>query len=54
MVQEWLKFRYGVFEEHGYADDDLYPHNYLESENNTTLPTSCIDFEATTGEWVTK
>ena len=27
-VKEWAKFRYGVFDEHGFADDPLYPNFY--------------------------
>ena len=28
LVKEWAKFRYGVFEEHGFANDPLYPNFY--------------------------
>ena len=28
LVKEWAKFRYGVFDEHGFADDPLYPNYY--------------------------
>ena len=28
LVQEWAKFRYGVFDEFGFADDPLYPNFY--------------------------
>lgn len=32
MLKEWIKFQFGVFEEHGFADDPLYPASYVEGE----------------------
>lgn len=29
LAREWLKYRYGVFDENGYDGDELYPSYYL-------------------------
>ena len=31
-VQEWSKFRYGVFEEYGYPGDNVYPLFYYDTQ----------------------
>jgi hypothetical protein len=31
MVHEWAKLRWGVFEEHGYPGDELFPMFFLKS-----------------------
>ena len=54
VAQQWLKLRYGVFEEHGYAGDKLYPLNYINSEDADIYPTSCTDFVAASGSWITQ
>lgn len=28
MVREWIKLRYGVFDENGFAHDEKYPEKY--------------------------
>ncbi|XP_047480158.1 mucin-22-like [Penaeus chinensis] len=52
IAQEWLKYRYGVFEEHGYPGDERYPHAYLDVLSNTTRVTGCTDHDLLQGEWV--
>lgn len=52
MAQEWLKYRYGVFEEHGYPGDERYPHAYLDVLSNTTRVTGCTDHDLLQGAWV--
>lgn len=47
-VSEWAKLRYGVFDEHGYAGDPLYPHFY--KSNGGILPTGTSD-QPINGEW---
>ena len=37
LFQEWSKYRYGVFDEHGYPDDPLYP-NFFKIQDRI-LPT---------------
>jgi len=41
LFHEWTKFRYGVFEEHGYYEDDVYPGCY--SSSGTLKLTSCTN-----------
>ena len=46
-VHEWSKFRYGVFEEHGYPGDPLYPMFYYKTiwtvngQENVLTPNFC-------------
>ena len=48
-VQQWAKFRYGVFEEHGYPGDPVYPLFYYvtetdaDGEHSTLAPNFCTD-----------
>ena len=60
-LYEWSKFKYGVFEEHGYPGDPLYPMFYSEqsftlSETSLTgslvKPNFCTN-EETTGYFTT-
>ncbi|KAK7086992.1 hypothetical protein SK128_026654 [Halocaridina rubra] len=51
MAAEWLKYRYGVYEEHGYPGDSLYPHAYLDVSSNQTRPTGCTNHEVLEGTW---
>ena len=52
-LYEWSKFRYGVFEEHGYPGDPLYPMFYSEQINtpqgprNVIKPSLCTNVNAT-------
>ncbi|XP_018014352.2 calcium-activated chloride channel regulator 1 [Hyalella azteca] len=39
-AQEWAKYRWGVFEEYGHADDPLYP-SYHRTDTRTHVPTGC-------------
>jgi len=42
-VHEWAKYRYGVFEEHGYPGDDRYPMFYYDVEWNENGTVSTIN-----------
>ena len=41
LVKEWAKFRYGVFDEHGFAGDPLYPNYYKVGDK--FLPSGTTD-----------
>ncbi len=47
-VHEWAKFRYGIFDEFGYAGDKIYPNFY--KVNDQILPTGSSDV-ALKGAW---
>jgi hypothetical protein len=60
MLKEWIKFRFGVFEEAGFVGDSRYPATFLEGEvelpnsgcNATTevnQPTLLAHYNATCG-----
>ena len=49
LVKEWAKYRYGVFDDHGFAQDPLYPI-YYESEGKI-LPTGSTN-HMLTGSWI--
>ena len=34
----WAQYRYGVYEEHGYQDDDRYPLIYYNKTRDGTIP----------------
>lgn len=36
LVREWAKYRYGVFDEVGYANDPIYPQCYRMERNQAT------------------
>ncbi len=38
-VSEWLKYSFGLFEEHGHADSEVYPEYYWKLD--TVAPNSC-------------
>lgn len=40
LVREWAKYRYGVFDEVGYANDPIYPQCYRAERSQ---PTGCSD-----------
>ncbi|XP_037082326.1 calcium-activated chloride channel regulator 4-like [Pollicipes pollicipes] len=42
LVHEWAKYRWGVFEELGYAEDPLYPSFYQQTAGQWR-PTGCSD-----------
>ena len=44
LSHEWLKYKYGVYPEHGYADDPIYPE-YYSSGNVSLLTTGCEHVE---------
>ena len=41
-VREWAKYRFGVFEEHGYPGDKLYPMCYYNVFNQV-VPNYCTN-----------
>jgi Mg-chelatase subunit ChlD len=48
-VHEWAKYRYGVFEEHGYPGDEKYPMFYIKTtwtvngEESKLVPNFCLN-----------
>ncbi|CAG7720164.1 unnamed protein product, partial [Allacma fusca] len=40
MLREWIKFRYGVFDENGFAHDEKYPADYV-GPNGQLVQTAC-------------
>lgn len=54
MTQEWLKYRYGVYEEHGYPGDEVFPHVYLDVMTGEARPTGCTNHQALQGSWVNR
>ena len=40
MLREWIKFRYGVFDENGFAHDEKYPTDYV-GPNGKLVQTAC-------------
>jgi hypothetical protein len=49
-VREWAKFRYGVFDEHGFSGDLMYPAHFVR--DGRVLPTGTTDVLAAKGNWV--
>lgn len=49
LAREWLKYRYGVFDENGYFKDPLYPlyYNTPGSDRNEIKVTDCANIEIT-------
>ncbi|XP_064104872.1 calcium-activated chloride channel regulator 1-like [Macrobrachium nipponense] len=45
LVAEWVKFRWGVFEEKGYPGDPLYPPKFRDPVNFSMRPNSCYTQE---------
>lgn len=43
LVKEFAKYRYGVFDEHGYDQDQVYPMCYKENDDEPLKVTSCSD-----------
>jgi len=55
MAQEWLRLRYGVFEERGFPGDLLYPDSFYNAlDNDTVSPTICSDTEKVQFAWLDK
>ena len=55
-LYEWSKYKYGVFEEHGYPGDPLYPMFYSEQSftlSETSLTGSLVKPNFCTNEEVT-
>ena len=40
MVQQWAQLRYGVFEEHGYPNDNLLPYFYRHPDGYDAVTSS--------------
>ena len=36
LAREWVKLQFGVFEENGFDEDNLYPTTFSEGKNNVT------------------
>jgi hypothetical protein len=36
LAKEWVKLRFGVFEEAGFEGDSLYPSTFVEGKENLT------------------
>ena len=51
LVAEWAKYRYGVYDEHGYPGSILYPNYYIS--HGSIYPTGTSN-ALVTGSWVTK
>ena len=51
LVAEWAKYRYGVYDEHGYPGSILYPNYYISQ--GSIYPTGTSN-ALVTGSWVTK
>ncbi|CAL4063282.1 unnamed protein product [Meganyctiphanes norvegica] len=45
LLREWAKFRWGVFDEHGYENDPLFPATFYDPSSNELRPTSCLDID---------
>ena len=50
-VNEWMKFRYGIFEEYGFVNDIMYPNFFYANGNMVPTGTSNIEFG---GVWTGK
>ena len=42
LTKEWIKLRFGVFEEDGFDGDNLYPSSFVEGKSNMSN-NACID-----------
>ena len=49
LAHEFLKLRFGIFDELGYPGDEVYPHYFIQ--HNRVLPTGMTDGNMT-GSWV--
>lgn len=43
LLAEWAKFRWGVFDERGHANDPLYPPTFRDPNTHQFAATSCSD-----------
>lgn len=48
-VNEWAKLRYGIFDQHGYPNDPVYPNHFI-MENNKLVPTGTSNIPLV-GSW---
>lgn len=48
LLAEWVKFRWGVFEERGFPDDALYPASFRDPKTNVPRPNTCAPATAST------
>ncbi len=44
VLKEWIKYKFGVFEEHGFEGDEVYPLHYVEGEE-TKIARGCNETE---------
>lgn len=49
-VQLWSQFRYGIYDEHGYAGDKSYPYFYLDEKMTIPMPTACSTADLLLGD----
>ncbi|CAL4095825.1 unnamed protein product, partial [Meganyctiphanes norvegica] len=42
LLTEWAKFRWGIFDEHGFDGDFRYPATYHNPETNEIIPNTCF------------
>ena len=42
LLAEWAKFRWGIFEEAGYAQDPLYPATFRDPNTNSIRENRCV------------
>ncbi|XP_064111085.1 calcium-activated chloride channel regulator 2-like [Macrobrachium nipponense] len=45
LVGEWVKFRWGTFEEQGFPEDPLYPKSYLDPVTRLTKSNTCTNYQ---------
>nr|XP_045590148.1 calcium-activated chloride channel regulator 1-like [Procambarus clarkii] len=53
LLAEWVKFRWGVFEERGYQDDPLYPPTFRDPKTNVPRPNTCNTHKMTPAPFCT-
>ena len=42
LLAEWVKFRWGVFDENGHTDDELYPPMYIDPKTFLLKQNQCL------------
>ncbi|KAK8732368.1 hypothetical protein OTU49_007056 [Cherax quadricarinatus] len=53
LLAEWVKFRWGVFEERGYPNDPLYPPTFRDPKTNVPRPNTCSTHKITPAPFCT-
>ena len=43
LLAAWVQFRWGVFDENGHKDDEIYPPMYIDSETLSLKPNRCLE-----------